>query len=62
MKRVIKDNAPIPPGPFESEEGWRAAERRVKDQQRKSSGGLPDDPADNPVRNGPKPFKNLKGR
>lgn len=58
--RHPKDNLPTPPGPYPSERQWSEDATRRLDQQRQSSGNLPLQPAGNPVRNGPPPFKNLR--
>lgn len=60
MDRPVKDNAPIPTKPFDSEEGWSRAATRTLEEQRRESGGLSDDPGDAPVRD-TRPFRNLRG-
>lgn len=51
---------PLPPEPYPDERAWRESATRRLEEQRRESGGLPDSPADNPVRER-KPFRNLRG-
>lgn len=54
-----KENVPLTSKPYDAEGHHGQAERNRIDQMRKQSGGLPDDPIDNPVHN-TQPFKDLK--
>lgn len=47
--------------PFESENEGAMDAARVLEQQRQTSGDLPDQPPDNPVRDS-RPFRNLRSR
>jgi hypothetical protein len=59
MDRHPKDAPPPLPTPFPSEDGWSQAATRTLEEQRRQSGGLPDDPTDDPVHNSV-PYRNLR--
>lgn len=59
MDRHPKDTPPPFPLPFSSEEEWSKAATRTLEEQRRSSGGLSDDPTDAPAAN-PIPYRNLR--
>lgn len=60
MQRHPKETPATPRGPFPSEKAWNDSATDRKNQQRQSSGNLPDEPKDQKVDNGKRPFKNLR--